>query len=106
MNIYRQVCNVVGHRWDKPPENWRRACVRCGTTRVGYREGEVPFSIPKKLEEGAMAGYSYLAWEVDRETYDAADIGSKHEGGVVVDGICDGDRNALVIITRHGGNDG
>ena len=49
-----------------------------------------------------MTTYYYEAWEVDRETYDALELGGQHEGGVVVDGLCDGERDVFLIVTRHG----
>ena len=49
-----------------------------------------------------MATYYYEAWEVDDATYTRLGLGDQHEGGTVVDGLCDGTRDVLLIVTRHG----
>lgn len=55
------------------------------------------------LELALSPGYYYLAWEVTQAAYDDIDIGGPYGGGTVVDGLCDGETNALIIVTRHEG---
>lgn len=51
-----------------------------------------------------MSEFHYKAWEVDKETYDAYELGTTYCDGEVVDGVCEHERNAhLIIITRHEG---
>ncbi len=49
-----------------------------------------------------VAEIFYDAFEVDQKTFDALDIGDEYEGGVVVDGISDQDRNTLILVVRYG----
>ena len=53
------------------------------------------------LELATVSRYYYQAWEVTGEGYDNVDIGGEFKGGTVVDGLCDGETNALIIVTRY-----
>ena len=53
------------------------------------------------LELATASRYYYQAWEVTGEGYDDVEIGGEFKGGTVVDGLCDGETNALIIVTRH-----
>ena len=53
------------------------------------------------LELATVSRYYYQAWEVTGEGYDDVDIGGQFEGGIVVDGLCDGETNALIIVPRY-----
>ncbi len=44
--------------------------------------------------------YSYQAWEVDDAVYNRYNIGDTYQGFVVIDGLCDEERNILILITR------
>ncbi len=48
-----------------------------------------------------MSGYHYECHEVPGGPYDQVDLGGEFMRGIVVDGLIDGDRNVLLIVTRH-----
>ncbi len=52
-----------------------------------------------------MSGYYYECHEVPGGTYDQVDLGGEFMGGIVVDGLIDGDRNVLLVVTRHEGEE-
>ncbi len=53
------------------------------------------------LEDAGGPRYHYRAWEVGKACYRNTDLGEQFQDGTVIDGLCDGERNVLLIITRH-----
>ena len=47
------------------------------------------------------SAYRYHASEVDGRTYESYNIGDRYEGFEVIDGLCDNERNVLILITRE-----
>ncbi len=45
--------------------------------------------------------YAYEVKEVDGRTYDRYGVGDLFNGGIVVDGLCDGEWNVLLLVIRY-----